>query len=433
MGKSKSTTTSSQTSQPLDWQSKDIQSIFDKANNVYNQQAAAGAPNYDTYQGLNDTQKQALSNILGQSTNTAATGNNISSLGNALASATAANGGSALNTASGNASAGASGNFNQGQTGTSNLLSGNASNALGNYNSSLSSALGLAGTDATAADSADAEKYANSSGVQNAIQATLDQSNDLYGRTTTPSLNAQAIAGGNLNSSRAGAAQAISDAMQERNNQATASSMWNTAYQNGLSNAESARQANLSGLLSGANSSLSGLSSALAGQTASNDQTNANNQLQYNYNGQLGSAGNSLVGAANTGAGMATSGTSLTNGANQNAYNAGSVYQNDAQQKADANLSNTTNQNAYQWNLLNNLYSIIGSQSWGQQTNGKATTTQSSSPLSTIAGGLGSIAGLASAAGLGSGGLSSLLGGGSSSNPFSGAGTTAEAAMSMFK
>lgn len=412
MGKSKSTTTASQTSQPLDWQSNDIQSIFNNANNVYQQQAAQGAPNYDTYQGLNDTQKSALSSILGASGANAAAGSNLSGMGSALASATAGNGATALNSASSNAASGASGNFNQGQTGTSNLMSGNASTALGNYNTSLSSAFGLAGTDATAQNAADAANYANSSGVQDAINAQIAQSNDLYGRTTTPSLNAQAVAGGNLNSSRAGSAQAISDAMQQKNNQATSSSMWNSAYQNGLSTAESARQANLSGLLSGANGSLSGLSSALAGQTASNYQTNANNQLQYAYNNQLGNAGSALTSAANTGANMATTGSDLTNKANQNAYNVGSVYQNDAQSRADSALNNTTQQNAYQWNLLNNLYSIIGSNNWGQQSNGKSTTTQSASPFQIATGAIGSIAGLASSlTGGGSGGLTSDTGG----------------------
>lgn len=408
MGSSKQKSTTNSTTKPLDWQENDIKSIFNNANNLYNQQSSQGAPNYDTYQSLNSNQQNALSAMLQNSTGQNDAGNAIMQAGTGVVGALGS-GQSALNQASGNAASGAAGNFDHGTTSVSSLLSGLAGGNANTAQSALSSALSLAGTNATAQNAADAANYANSSGVQNAIKDTIAQSNDLYQRTTLPSLNAAAQAGGNLNSSRAGAAQAVSDGLQEIRNAATASNMWNNAYQQGLSTAESARQSNLSGLLSSAGTALNGLNLSLEGQNAANDQTNANNSTALNWNSQLNSAGNSLVNAGQTGASVASTGQDMSDQATKNALTAGTVQQTDAQSAADAKLNNELQQKQYFWSLLNNLYGIEGANNWGQQTNSTTTTKSTPSVGQMIQGTIGSLAGLTGS--LMTGGSSSLLSG----------------------
>lgn len=408
MGSSKQKSTTNSTTKPLDWQENDIKNIFNNANNLYDQQNSQGAPNYDTYQSLNGNQQNALSSMLQNSTGQNDAGNAIMQAGTGAVGALGS-GQSALDLASGNAASGAAGNFDHGTTSVSSLLSGLAGGNANTAQSALSSALGLAGTNATAQNAADAASYANSSGVQNAIKDTIAQSNDLYQRTTLPSLNAAAQAGGNLNSSRAGAAQAVSDGLQENRNAATASNMWNNAYQQGLSTAESARQSNLSGLLSSAGTALNGLNLSLAGQNAANDQTNANNSTALNWNSQLNSAGNGLVNAGQTGASIASTGQDMSDQATKNALTAGTVQQTDAQSAADAQLNNELQQKQYYWSLLNNLYGIEGANNWGQQSNSTTTTKSTPSLGQMIQGGIGTLAGLTSS--LMTGGSSSLLSG----------------------
>lgn len=408
MGSSKKKTTTDSTTKPLDWQENDIKNIFNNANNLYDQQNSQGAPNYDTYQSLNGNQQNALSSMLQNSTGQNDAGNAIMQAGTGVAGALGS-GQSALNQASGNAASGAAGNFDHGTTSVSSLLSGLAGGNANTAQSALSSALGLAGTNATAQNAADAANYANSSGVQNAIKDTLAQSNDLYQRTTLPSLNAAAQAGGNLNSSRAGAAQAVSDGLQENRNAATSSNMWNNAYQQGLSTAESARQSNLSGLLSSAGTALNGLNLSLAGQNAANDQTNANNSTALNWNSQLNSAGNGLVNAGQTGASIASAGQDMSDQATKNALTAGTVQQTDAQSAADAKLNNELQQKQYYWSLLNNLYGIEGANNWGNRSHSQTVEKSTPSMGQMIQGGIGTLAGLTSS--LMTGGSSSLLSG----------------------
>lgn len=411
MGSSKRKSTTNSTTKPLDWQENDIKNIFNNANNLYDQQNSQGAPNYDTYQSLNGNQQNALSSMLQNSTGQNDAGNAIMQAGTGVVGSLGS-GQSALNKASGNAASGAAGNFDHGTTSVSSLLSGLAGGHASTAQSALSSALGLAGTNATAQNAADAANYANSSGVQNAIKDTLAQSNDLYQRTTLPSLNAAAQAGGNLNSSRAGAAQAVSDGLQENRNAATASNMWNNAYQQGLSTAESARQSNLSGLLSSAGTALNGLNLSLAGQNAANDQTNANNSTALNWNSQLNSAGNGLVNAGQTGASVASAGQDIADQATKNALTAGTVQQTDAQSAADARLNNELQQKQFYWSLLNNLYGIEGANNWGQKSNSTTITKSTPSVGQMIQGGIGTLAGLGSSLMTGGlGGGSSLLSG----------------------
>lgn len=394
MGSNKSTTKGSSTTQPLDWQENAIKGIFNDANNLYNTQQAPS--NFNTYVGLNGTQNNALNDEISASGSQASAGAQTQNAGTALLNNAGA-GSAALQGTSDIAAGGALGNFNQGSTATSDAAQGATGSYTGAALSNLYNAAGLSGTDATAQNEADAENYANSSGVQNAIKAANAYSDQLYQRTTGTNMNAAAVAGGNLNSSRAGAASAVSEALQNAQDANTAASMENSAYQTGLSTAEQAREANLSGALSGASTGLSGVNTGLSAQNDSNSQVNADNSTQQGYLNELGSAGNALVNSATQGSDLENAGATLTNTANSNALNAGTAYQDAATQQNEANLQAQEAANQYPWTQLQNLYGIEGASNWGSQTNSQQTTTSTPSLGSVIQGAIGGLAGLGSA------------------------------------
>ncbi|WP_291367731.1 hypothetical protein [Acetobacter sp. UBA5411] len=429
MGGSKETTnTSSQqktnyssTSSPLDWQSSALQNAFGEANALNGYDATSSQPDFNTYTGLNNTEKSAFNQMASTGQNNVNTGTSL--LGQSYTGA------NALDQALGASSAGASGNYDKGTSGVSQELMGNASTALSSGNTALSNAIASAGTDSTAQNIADANSYMNSSGVQNAVNSAIKSSDDLYNSTTAPSLNAQAEAGGNINSSRAGAASALSQALQADNDQNTASSMLASAWQNGLDLAEQARQSNLSGNLSAASDANSAANTALDGQTAANSLSQQNNATGIDWSQLLGEQGDNAVNQASTGQALQSAGI-------DSILNSGSDQQTAATDQNQANLTADEQAEQYPWSELEQYMNVIGSNNWGQQTSGNQnstgqstqTTTTSSSPLSTALGALGAIGGLG--ASLMTGGSTSLLGsllGGTtssaSSNPFAGAGT----------
>lgn len=407
MGSSKTKTTASSTSQPLQWQEDLIKSAFGDAQGLYKSQQSQGAPDFNTYVGLNGTQTGALNQAVTDAGTQSRTGSLITNAGNQTAQA-APVGTTALTGAAGLAANGAAGNFNQGTTSASNAVMGSTGLNSAVANAALTNAYNQASTDPTASNAANAQTYMNSSGVQQAIKDTNALSDDLYQRTGVSNMNARAVSGGNLNSSRAGAAQAIADSQQQASDKATASSMLTNAYNTGLQLSENARQANLSSLGNTAATGQNGASLGLTAQNDANSQTNANNTLQQNYVSQLGSAGSSLVNAGATGASMATQGSDLTNNADSNALNAGTAYQQADQAQKDANLQAQLSSLQYPWTELQNLYGIVGANNWGTQSNSTSTTTTTPSVGSLIQGGIGSVASLAGAAS-GSGGLMNLF------------------------
>lgn len=460
--KSKTTQDSTSTTKPLDWQESSLENIFKQANDLYNQQSSQGTPDYNTYVGLNNTQTGALNNEISSANTQANYGNSTMQTGSNLLN-NAGSGSQALNSTSQLASSGANGNFNQGSTRTSdsaqgltNYYNGTAASALNQaqtlasqdptssntanmQNYLQSSGISDATKDATAQNIQDATDYANSSGVSDAIKNAIAYSDNLYQRTTGTNLNAAAVGGGNLNSSRAGAYSAVQDSLQSAKDQDTASSMYQDAYNTGLSTAEQARESNLSGLLSGsstgyntseqaresntsnllntASTGLSGVNTGITAQNASNSQVNANNSTQQNYLSLLGNAGQALVNSASTGSDLQNAGATLTNNAYSNQLNAGSAYQQNDQSQNDANLQAQLQENQYPWTLLNNLYSIEGSNNWGSQTNSHSTSTTTTTPSvgSQIQGAVGSVSSLASSA-FGGGFLKNLFGSSSKSS-----------------
>lgn len=404
MGKSKTKTTTDESSQtkPLDWQEGPLKGAFNTAQGIYNQQSSdPNQPNWNVYSTLNDTEKAALSNAGTNSVNQSNMGNTLMNTGTGLLS-NSTSGTANMGTAANTAAQFANGGFNQGSTTASNAVASNAG-AYGNQGlTNLQNAFNLANTDATAQNTADATAYANSSGVQNAIKAANAYADQMYQRTTGTDLNAQAVAGGNLNSSRAGAASAVYQALQNAQDENNAATMYQNAYNTGLSTAEQARQSNMSGLLNGAATGISGANSGVEAQQAGNAQVNANNATQQNGASILSNIGSYQVGAASTGSNIASQGVTLQNIANTAAYNAGKIAQDDQNNANKAAVEGYQAKNQNQWAQLDNLYNIIGGTTWGGNSTGHSTSTVAKAPSTTsmIQGAIGSVGSLAGGVGL---------------------------------
>ena len=371
MGSSKTKTKSST---GLDsWMTDPLKNAFSNATNTYN---TTGSPSdyglnessYNTYSPLNQTEQQGINNA-------AAGGNLESSLGTTLAGL-GTTGSSALN--------GLLGNMGNGY-GTGTSTAGNAAiNGANAYSTGAQNALGsasnLAGTNATTSNLQDASQYTNNPTVQNLINAAVNKSNLNYNETTAPTLNADAIAGGNLNSSRAGAAAAIAEANQKANNANTAATIENNAYNTGLSTAEQAREANMSGLLNTAGTNLTGLNTALTGQDSNNSQLN--NYIQ-NY-----------MNAANSGVATGTTGASMANQGGIDTYNAGLLNQQDMENAKSGLVNAYGDYTNARYNNLDNLMSILGNANGGWGSHSTSTTTQKASIMQDILAGLGAGGGL---------------------------------------
>lgn len=276
-----------------------------------------------------------------------------------------------------------------GQSGQSGLYSafGNAGNL---YNAGTSDNTGQILNGVNAFYNADQVKAAQAA-ARNDITNTLSTQ-------TLPSLNAQAVSGGNLNSARAGAAESVARGEAAR---AIASSdanistqAWNSALSAALNN-----QAQQNALALGANSqagTLAGTMSSLgenqrqfdAGQTLSAAGTLGNLDL----NNRTQNASTQLAGNAQLGSGVQTGiagAHTASNLADVNASRIGALG--DLQQRqeaadiANAQYKQTAQQN-YDWDNLMKLYMIQGSQQWGQNSTSTNTQTANNSLIGNIAG-----------------------------------------------
>ena len=366
MGSSKTKTKSSN---GLDsWMTDPLKNAFSNASKTYN---ATGSPSdyginessYNTYSPLNSTEQQGINNA-------AAGGNLESSLGTTLSS---------LGTTGGGALNGLLGNMRNGY-GTGTSTAGNAAvNGADAYSTgaqnALTSASDLAGTNATSSNLQDASQYTNNPTVKNLINSAVNKSNLNYNETTEPTLNADAVAGGNLNSSRAGAAAAIAEANQKANNENTAATIENNAYNTGLQTAEQAREANMSGLMNAAGTNLTGLNTALTGQDSNNSQLN--NYIQ-NY-----------MNAANSGVSTGTTGASLANQGGADTYNAGLLNQQDMENAKSGMAGAYSDYTNARYNNLDNLMDIIGKANGGWGGHSTSTKTETGSIMQDILGVMG--------------------------------------------
>jgi hypothetical protein len=306
--------------------------------------------------------------------------------------------------ASGNGMAGVQG-MNQGLSSALNNAATTGANAIGGYNAGLSGVMGSAQQDSTAGIIGDAGQYVNSSPTQDAIGNVNRQIDQTLNEQTNPGMNRQAAAGGNLNSSRAGAAEAMNNENAAIAKGNADSQITNNAYNTGVATAASQHTAGLNTALSAAEGGLAGntalaqgnqntqLATQLgetnsqiqAGNTAMGQQTSANSlnaNTQLNANAQLGTAAGMGINGAASATNDATANFGLGQAAGQQ------------QQTFDQNALNNSYQqwqmgNTYNQNVLNDFMGVVGSGNWGGSS---ATAQQSTLPTNLAGNALGGAA-----------------------------------------
>lgn len=365
-GQSASSTTTQTTTQGQPWQQQNYQNLSNDANGIYNQQSGNTSYNGALYTPINSYQQNAANTLY----------NGGSSLSGVL-SPVLTQGQSGLNEF-GNYLSGAgnyaNGNFNQGATTAGTAAMNNTSNDLAGYNQGLTGALQMASNPSsqTTSDLNTANQYANNSSLQGLIQSNTQQIANTLNDSTLPSLNAQAIAAGGLNSSRAGAASAIAASQAQQNAQNYASTLENNAYNTGASLGQSAQSTALNGYLGAASTGNAGVYSSLMGQSSNNNQTNANNELSLSGTNLLGNA-------ASMGDGLLSSYGNLAGTAGALQSSGGGILQDNANSLNSANLQQYLMNMQMPWTTLDNLQNIAG-QSYGASQTGTSSSKQTSNP-----------------------------------------------------
>jgi hypothetical protein len=368
--KSKGGGTSTQTKSPWAEQSPYLKEAFGEAQSIYQDQK--GTPWYQgpTYAGLNGVQQGAIQGTQGwtggvgnQLVNGAA-GAALGSMGNIQAA-----GSNAQGFASGNygVTSGASPLVTQMMNHTALGGMGQMGSAVGATNN----ALGMASGNPTQGNIQAAGQYASNPYLQSQIDAVGNDATTALGRNLV-GLNNSASMGGNLNSSRAGAAEAVMRQGTADQIARTSADMRSAAYQSGLGLAESARGTNLQGTLA-AGSQFGGLAGQglSAGSTTMNfgeGQRQFDTQARLDGNEQLLRSGSLGLDAAQVGNGMALG--------NQNAnLSAGGVLQADQQGQYDVAFQQWQGNDTRANDLLARYYSVIGGKDWGESTTTTAPKT----------------------------------------------------------
>ena len=408
---------SSSSSAPWAPQQPYLESGFQNAQDLYNQRTAQGPFSGSFYSPANATQLGSANQAAGYASGagaalpgtTAQTAQTLQgSAGQYVnnAQSLAANGAGSLN----GSLTGVLQNYATGQTpvgGVSSPLSSALQTAAINGTQSLSAGQGNLQAAATNALSnqtgqtiANANQYANNPTLNAQIKAAEQPVLQTLNESTVPGLNRAASEGGNLNSSRAGMAEAMANrdaATQVGNIDAT---MRGNAYNNGLSLAAQQQEAGTNAAISaGSAQANSGASLGLgvgnqqltqAGLTASTQLGAANSGLASQLGSQSLNANTRLGANSQLGSGVNVGVNAATQAGTQAAGNlaigqaAGGV----AQADQNAQLQNAYNmwqqQNgSYQQGLLN---SYMGAVNTG---NGGTSTTTSNLPTNYLGNAVG--------------------------------------------
>ncbi|WP_376959423.1 hypothetical protein ABNQ39_05640 [Azospirillum sp. A26] len=318
--------------------------------------SAQNTPYYqgNLYTGLNDVQKAGLSGI----TNWAGTNGGMLAGKTTNASVDALTRGGFF---ADNAVNGAAGSWGAGVPGDqSSAMAAFGTGALGNsgaLNSAIMGTIANAQNDPTKVNIAAAGQYADNPYLQSQIDAASADVTDQLG-TGLVGLNNQASAGGNLNSSRAGAAEAEMRGQAARTIGNMSATMRSNAYQSGLQLAEGARQANAQTNLGALSAGLNFTGQGLNALNGAQDARNAEIGNRITSNGQL---------AGQTGLGF--QGADLSNNIGLNnagaVLSAGGVYQSDANNQNQADFQRWQGQDTRSTDLLKRYYEIVGSNGWG--------------------------------------------------------------------
>ena len=418
---------SQSSSAPWSAQQPYLQQGFQNAQNIYNTQSQAGpfpgqyyapasaqqyqnagqAQNFDTGAGNNlaygeaqaaQTGLGAQGNYLGNATSMAANGTPQANQGtmNALNNYAQGGGLAGVQTVNGNLSS------------ALNTAGVNGAQAINGFNQGLSNAASTAAGNPTAQIAANAGTYMNSAPVQQAISATNAGINQTLNEQTLPGINQAAANGGSLNSSRAGAANAMAQGQAATAMGQADASIENNAYNQGLGVANSTYgtglgaqiQANTAGL-----NANTGLAQGQQNYQLNQQQGETGTQLaagEAGLSSQLGynqlNANTQLAANAQLGNGV-TTGLSAGNAANATAANnfglgaqAGAVGQ--------TNQQNLDNQALLQWQQANGGAALTANQNFMGQIQGNYGSTGSStvqnpySPVSSALGAASTVGGL---------------------------------------
>ena len=284
------TNKTTQKSDPWAPQADQLKNAMTSAGDIYNQQKATPFFEGDLYAGMGDMTRQGV-NSIGQFAGSNNTGQTISNAANPL------------------------------------LAGGQMSM------NSMNDLYGMTQQDATADNIRVAQAYANDPALQGTIDAAnRDTARNLY-EGDLPEINRNASASGNMNSSRAGMADAIARRGADDRMADTSAVIRSDAYNRGLGMAENQRSNNMTTLgnltAMGQNGLGLGMEGMLSGDRATMD----------NYNAMI---------------------------------SAGMIDQQDRQGQLDANYAKWQGNDTRQNDLLSRYYNVIGANNWG----GTQTTDQ---------------------------------------------------------
>lgn len=380
----KQTSTSTQVNEPWSVQSPYIENSFKYAQDLYSTQKTTSPFGGPLYTGLNPTQTGGITSALdwAKGPGSLLAGKvNDAAVRNLGAGDTFT--GNATNFANGNYGAGVPASQADALGWTGSVMLGDT---YGRYQDGLSGVLSRASADPTAGNVASARSYMNSGALQEQIDAASADVQHTLG-TNLVGLNNQASSGSNLNSSRAGAAEATMRGEAARTIGNLSATMRGNAYNSGLQLAEGARQANL-GTSLGALSQQGGLIGQGLGALSTSDASRQNeigNRLSAN--GQLGSQ----TGLGYQGASL---GNTMGMGNAQTMIDFGSLMQTDANNQNSANFQGWQYNKDAPWSLLQKYYGIVGGNNWGGTSTGSGTTSQPGNFLQGALGGASMGAGL---------------------------------------
>lgn len=377
-GQSTNSSQSGSTTYGAPWQQGTFRNISQDATNLYNQQAGSDQYTGQMYNPINSQQQQASSTLYNG-------GSALSGASNGLLT----QGQNGINQFGGYLSGAqgfANGNFNQGQTSGGYAAANNIGTLANTLDQGTSGALSMASNPQGMTNSAlaAANQYANNPNIQNMVKANTTQIANQLNNSTLPSLNAQAIAAGGLNSSRAGAASAIATSQAQQNAQSYAANLQNNAFNTGAGIGQASNSNAIQGDLGAANAGAMGTYGAVMGESASNQQADMNNQMQMQGVGMLGNA-------ASMGTGMLSDYGNQQSTAGQMQYSGGGILQNNGQQQDQANLQQWLMNQQMPWSTLSN-YNQIAGQPYGSSTTGTGSGAKTATNYGTnIAGGLGAL------------------------------------------
>ncbi|MEN6541789.1 hypothetical protein [Parvibaculum sp.] len=330
---------------------------FQNAQDLF--KSAQGSPFYtgNLYAGMNDQQKRGYGLL---STFGSTQGSGLADAATAAANTSLGVGSAASITATNLAN----GNFDRGG---STPYDTSAVNTGLDLLSTGARTLGATLGDPTGQNVGTANRYINSDVLNGQIDAIGKDISRNLNENVLPGLNRAASIGGNLNSSRAGAAEAIAKRAAADTLASTAANMRGAAYANGLNLAEQSRQANLDG----------GLNAVGAGASiADNSLNRSESQRQFNLGTMLGANGQ-LVEQLGLGFNGANSAMNLGGSAAGMVTDAGTAAQADAQNEMNEQYRKWQGNDQRPWDLLSRYWSIVSPAIQTQQ--GQSTQSGSTS------------------------------------------------------